>query len=712
VLQIRTPGVDGKTTVSENCEGMRQPAPCGTQNYALWPSYNRFAITKFMGALRAAIPAFLFGLRLWAAVCLSLYIAFWLQLDHAYWAGASAATVCQPSLGASLRKAWFRVVGTVVGAVAIVVLTAWFPQDRVGLLLGLAIWGAACGLVATLLRNFESYAAALAGLTAAVIASDELGAVGGANGDVFILAVTRASEICIGIVCAGIVLATTDFGGARHRLAAQFGAISAEIAGGLAGTFLLTGTKQSKTRPVRRDLIRRVAALDPVIDEALGESSDLRPHSSVLNGAVGGLFAALSGWRTVAVHLELLRSDLGRREAGMVLESIAAELRSAPAQCEAEDWMFDPTNWREACGSSVRTLTRLPVDTPSLRLLADRTAEALIGVRRALNGVLLLVDPARSIPGSRSVRVSVPDFLPALVNAARIFITIAAIELFWIATAWPSGAQAIAFAAIAVIVFSPRADQAYSTAIGFMIGAGLAAAFAAIVKFAVLPGLTTFAGFSLAIGLLLVPAGMLLAKRQSPMLMAMVVVFLPLLAPANQTSFDTQQFYNAALAIVLGVGAAVLAFRLLPPLPPSLGIRRLLSLTMRDLRRLTKGPIPRTAHGWEGRVYGRLFAMPEQTEPLQRAQLLAALSVGTEIIRLRHLARRFDQEIELDAALEALAQGDSIVAIERFGRLDRMLTTVPSTKPGGRLRLRARGSILAVSEALGQHAAYFESGAV
>jgi hypothetical protein len=31
------------------------------------------------------------------------------------------------------------------------------------------------------------------------------------------LAITRASEICIGIVCAGVVLATTDFGGARRR---------------------------------------------------------------------------------------------------------------------------------------------------------------------------------------------------------------------------------------------------------------------------------------------------------------------------------------------------------------------------------------------------------------------------------------------------------------------------------------------------------------
>jgi uncharacterized membrane protein YccC len=235
--------------------------------------------------LRSAAPALLFGLRLWAAVCLALYLAFWLQLDNAYWAGTSAAVVCQPSLGASLRKAWFRMIGTVVGAVAIVVLTACFPQGRVGFLLGLALWGAACGLAATLLRNFASYAAALAGLTAAVIASDELGAVGGVNGDAFMLAITRASEICIGIVCAGLVLAGTDFGGARRRLAAQLGAISAEIAGRLAGTFLLAGPEQSKTRPVRRELIRRVTALDPVIDEVLGESSDLRPHSPALQAA-------------------------------------------------------------------------------------------------------------------------------------------------------------------------------------------------------------------------------------------------------------------------------------------------------------------------------------------------------------------------------------------------------------------------------------------
>jgi uncharacterized membrane protein YccC len=672
----------------------------------LWVTDPAQAYRAVAGALRSATPALLFGLRLWAAVCLALYIAFWLQLDNAYWAGTSAAIVCQPSLGASIRKGWFRVVGTAVGAVAIVVLTAWFPQERVGFLLGLALWGAACGLFATLLRNFATYSAALAGYTAVIIASDELGAVGGANNDVFMFAVARASEICIGIICAGVVLASTDFGGARRRLAAQLAAISAEIAGRLAGTFLLAGPKQSTTRPVRRDLIRRVIALDPVIDEALGESSDLRSHSPTLQAAIGGLFAALSGWRSIAVHLESLRSDQSRREGDIVLGNIPQELR----QGDATSWAVDPLPVCQACAAAVRALTALPDRTLSLRLLADRTAEALIGIRRALNGLLLLVDPTRNIPESRSAWFKVPDLLPALVNAVRVFVTIATVEFFWIVTEWPNGAQAIVFAAVAVILFSPRADQAYTTTMSFMVGTGLTAALAAVVKFAVLPGVTTFAGFSLAIGLVLVPAGALMAQSwQTPMFTAMAANFVPLLAPANQMSYDTLQFYNAALAIVAGVGAGALSFRLLPPLSPALRTRRLLALTLRDLRRLTRGPIPRSANEWEARTYGRLSALPEQAEPLQRAQILAALSVGTEIIRLRRVAHRFEPHGELDAALDPVARGGSSVAIERLAQYDKRLASLPSTRPGARVRLRARGSILAMSEALAQHAAYFDS---
>src|SRR3984893_18452765 len=203
---------------------------------------------RLSAALRAVTPGLLFGLRLWAAVCLALYIAFWLELDNAYWAGTTAAVVCQPNLGASLRKGWFRAIGTIVGAVAIVVLTAFLLQNRFGFLLGLSLWCAACCFVASVLRNFAAYGAALAGFTAAIIASDELGAVGGASGDVFILAVTRATEICIGIVCAGVVLAGTDFGGTRRRLAVQLAELSAETTRRLVGTFSLAGPELSETR--------------------------------------------------------------------------------------------------------------------------------------------------------------------------------------------------------------------------------------------------------------------------------------------------------------------------------------------------------------------------------------------------------------------------------------------------------------------------------
>src|SRR6516164_11741342 len=92
---------------------------------------------RLANASRYAGRPLFFGLRLWVSVCLALYLAFWLELDNPYWAGTTAALVCQPHLGASLRKGWYRMLGTVVGGMAIVVLTACFPQNRTAFLAGL-----------------------------------------------------------------------------------------------------------------------------------------------------------------------------------------------------------------------------------------------------------------------------------------------------------------------------------------------------------------------------------------------------------------------------------------------------------------------------------------------------------------------------------------------------------------------------------------------
>ena len=667
-------------------------------------------------ALRAAGAPLLFGVRLWLSVCLALYVAFWLELPNAYWAGTSAAIMCQPHLGASLRKGWYRLIGTVIGAVAAVVLTACFPQDRAPFLVGLALWGAGCAFVSTLLKNFAAHSAALAGFTVAIIASDQLGATGGPNGQAFMLAVDRASELCIGIVSAGIVLAGTDFGQAQRRLGALFAAISSEITGRFAATLAVAGANFDETQKVRWELPRRVIALDPVIDEAFGESSQLRYHSPVLQTAVDGLFAALASWRAVAVHLRSLAPDRARQVADVVLQEIPKELRSAPEQEDPgpgsgagpSHWIADPVGLRHICEGAVRRLIALPASTPSLRLLADQTAEVLAGISRALNGLALLVeDTARPVPWGSRVRLRVPDWLPALINAGRAFVVIGAAELFWIVTEWPTGAEAIIFAAVAVILFAPRADQAYAGSKSFMIGTILTSVFAAIVAFAVLPNRETFPAFSLAIGLVLVPAGAGVAQPwQKVMFMAMAFLFVPILRPANQQIYDTQQFYNAASAIVIGVGAGVCSFRLIPPLSPVFRTRRLLELTLRDLRRLATGPIPDTVNDWQDHLFGRLAALPDAAQPLQRAQLIAALLIGTEIIKLRHLCRRFDLGSDIDAALDAFAQGNSVTAVARLADLDRALTS--GLDAGA---LRARGIILGISETLAHHAAYFDGAA-
>jgi uncharacterized membrane protein YccC len=672
-----------------------------------WRDFSLSAIgdaASSNSAVASAVPILLFGLRLWGAVCLALFIAFYLELDNAYWAGASAAAVCQISLGASLRKGWFRMIGTIAGAVTIVALTACFPQDRFAFLSGLALWGAACAFLATLLRNFASYAAALAGITAAVIAGGQLGSTGGPSGDAFTLAVTRVSEICIGIVCAGIVQAGADFCGSRRKLSHLLDALSEEIFGFLSTILKSAGSEFADAQIARRQLIRRVIELDPVIDAAIGESPDLHYRSSTLKAAVDGLFVAMSGLRIAAGLLARMPCESARLESKKVVERIPVE---ALGRSGAKRWLDEPLHLRRTFAAAGFELIAFPADTPSLRLLADKTGQALIGLSQSLDGLALLIGRARSNRrGGGPSCLHVPDWLPPFVNATRALATIGMVELFWIVTKWPNGATAITFATIGVILFAQRADRAFAATISFMGGAALAIASAAIVEFSILPGLQTFPEFCLAIGLVLIPAGSCMAQaRQPDVFMSVTALFIPFLAPTNQMSYDTLQFYNNALAIVGGLGAAALSFRVMPPLSPVLRSRRLLALTLSDLRRLAIRPTRRTSRDWAGRSYSRLSVLPEDATPLQRSQLLATTVVGCEIIQLRLVAHRLGLDVELDAPLRSVAGGEVILAITQFAKLDSSFAAL-----GTRPFLRARARILAITQVLDQHASYFARG--
>jgi uncharacterized membrane protein YccC len=378
--------------------------------------------------------------------------------------------------------------------------------------------------------------------------------------------------------------------------------------------------------------------------------------------------------------------------------------------------MADPLALHRVCAEAVRALISSPADTPSLRLLADETAKVLAGMLHVLDGLALLVDaPGQPSPRAPRVRLIEPDWLPALLNAARAFLAISAVELFWVATAWPNGVSAIVFVAVLVLLLSPKGDLAYGGALAFALGIAGAVVCAAAVKFAMLPALQTFPAFCAALGLFFLPAGFAMAASRQPVvttvLTAMTFNFNPLLAPTNQMNYDTAQYYNSALAIVVGCGVAPLAFLLLPPLSPAVRVRRLLALTSRDLRRLAIAAVPWTPEDWESRIISRLTALPDQATPLQRSQLLAALSVGAEIIGLRQMAAHLGTPTELDAALDDIALGHSIEAIAKLRQFDDRLASTRETGAEATMALRARGRILIISEAIAEHGHYFDAGA-
>ena len=656
-----------------------------------------------MKPIVAAIRPLLYGVQMTAAVSLALFVAFYLQLDTPSWAGTTAAIVCQPVVGSALLKGAFRMVGTAFGAVAAVLLTAVFPQDRFGFLFGMLVWAAACSFVSTLLRNFAAYAAMLAGYTLIIIAGTSISA----PDQVFEIAVNRASEICVGIVAGTLAVGLTDLGDAPKRLSDLLSRLIRETALHLASV-LAGGARQGiEGASVRRALIGRTAALDPIIDQAAGESPELLQRRSVLRAAIDGLFEALSGARIVETHLLNLPEAEAARNAQIVSGKLPDDWRiTTPGNPQTAHSALD----RDGNLLLVRNLVGLETKDLSLRLKADGAADVASGLAAAANGLALIDDPARARAVARVPKLVVADYLPAMINALRVFLGVGAVVLFWIITAWPNGPQALIFTAVTIMVFSPMQGRSIQAAMGQGVGTIIAAVVVAFIKFVLLVNKETFGAFALMIAIGLVPLGALSSiPLLAPFFIPASLNFVPMLSPTNLMTFDVASYLNTALGLLAGCAAGGLALLLIPHLPLRIRSQRLVDLSIRDLRRLAAGKRKWTLREWQGRIYARMIEMPEGAEPVQRSLLVTTLSVGIQVIRLSHLTRHGQISSRLAEMRESLAHGDLIMLRRALDELGEGLAAVPDTIPGARGRLRARSALLAIEDAVNRHSGYFES---
>src|ERR1700692_2584653 len=148
-------------------------------------------------------PIWLHLLKTLAAVASAMGLAMLLQLPQPRVAMTTAVVLMQPLAGMVLAKSVYRFFGTLLGAVAALMLGAVFVQQPEAYMAGLTVWVAVCTSLAMRYRHFRWYGFVLAGYTAALIG---IPAVSYPNG-LLIASLNRAAEVTIGILCAGAISA-------------------------------------------------------------------------------------------------------------------------------------------------------------------------------------------------------------------------------------------------------------------------------------------------------------------------------------------------------------------------------------------------------------------------------------------------------------------------------------------------------------------------
>jgi uncharacterized membrane protein YccC len=581
-----------------------------------------------------------FSLRAVFASLLALDIAFALQLDAPYWAAMTIWMVAQPTPGMAVSRGFYRIVGTLVGALAGVVLMACFAQTPELFIFALALWVGATTLASNLLRNFRSYGAVLAGYTAAIVA---LGAYHNPEHTLEI-AFARGSATIIGIAC--FMLVASLF--APHR---AYAITRARLRGALAWTARRAALPAATTIPEKialgAPLINELILLDTEVEFAAAESPEFRLHAATARSLLAHLIAAIAAKRSMDARLlragplappELPRAladadTLFHSAPGLLDRDQAAGLAAAIAQLRARVAEIDP----------ITSGTSAPVLIDS-QVILDRLDDLLRHLDDALQDWASL--EGASLRPATGLHLNFHrDHRAALINGARAFLAVIAAGAFWIASAWSSGTGLVIMASVVCSLFSafPRPDRA---GLSFLTGAALSLPCAFVWNFFILQNVSGFPLLAFALALFLVPAALfLLDPRKSLIAVAACVNFIIISRPTNPMDYDVVSFLNNAVATVAGVAFGVLAYRLFLPPDPAAARRYVIHRLRQGLGRLAaQNPIPIPCD-WQTRTLDRINRLHDPAnlsatptdEWLEGG--LASLEFGNEILRLRLLLR-------------------------------------------------------------------------
>lgn len=658
-------------------------------------------------------PRWLFAVKTLIAAFLALWIAFRLGFDSPRSAMMTVFIVALPSSGQALEKSIYRLAGTLVGCLVALSILAVFPQQPVLLFLALAFWVAVCTSGSALMRNARSYGFVLAGYTACMIALPAIDA----PLHVFDLAVSRVTEISVGILCAAFV---NDALFPRHQ--------SDQLVQSVRGLYLnviqlchdaMAGRLDDRQMEMRHlQFAADVAALESGRAASWFEAGDVRVRSRQLHAFNAAAMVTLTTFHTLHRLMHRLRKD-GHAEIAEHMQALYASLAESlfidglPARTAAEAGTT-ANRLRErhvllaqqAAQVKQTFLQRLPASEQKLAMetaleLFQRLEKELltmVGAFHALAGRLTVM-PANTQGKTVTYSASTPPMI-AVAAGVRSAAALLLLALAWHAFNWPSAAGAVIIAVIfcGLASSSPNpGGMIRQTTFGF----ALAVPFAFVCAFFLLNHVEGYAMLVLAMAPFLM-AGAYVSTWKPVMGIGIGfnLMFAQMVAPENLMRFDVASFLNDSIAQIVGLVLAACMFALILPEYRQGARAHIERALWREAARLDGREANRLRHRFESRVRDLLnqlhMGLRGMADGRTRRTLnlaMTLLEAGHALLNLQGSADRLAQHADVQQALLACrnkvlqvfslqgtdGQENALAAIREAGRVMRHVEAASSS---------------------------------
>ncbi len=583
-----------------------------------------------------------------AATFLALGIAMKLEMSQPRTAMTTVFIVMQPQSGMVFAKSFYRICGTLVGLVVMLALLGLFPQQPELFILSTAIWVGICTAGAARNRNFRSYGFVLAGYTAALIGIPASQHPDGA----LLSALTRVSEVLLGIVCAGAVSALVfpEHTGEvlRSTVRARFSTFVDYVGMALAGRI-----ERAQIEATNARFVADVVGFEAMRSSVVFESPDSRMRGGRLSRLNSEFMTASTRFHT----LHQLMNRLHMASAWATIDALEPYFKEiSPLLRKSGEPVLTAADAVHAAAQLETYKADLPKRIRATRAALEAHPDApLLDFDTASELLYRFVDDLHAYTATyASLAVASHErerwieryepktnLLAAGISGLRAAVVMSVLGAFWIATAWPSGTT-LTLTAAAVCGLASSSPNPSRMAFQMAVGTMLSSLMAMILTFGIFPHIDGFPLLCAALTpFLALGVYMTMRPKLAGYGIGYSIFFCFLAGPDNLIQYDPTTFMNDALALVLSMLVPALAFAvLLPPSTPWLRNRLLV-----DLRR-------QVVTGCRGRIAGlrtrfesgardlmfQINALAEGEPELKRDTLrwlFAVLEVGNAIIDLR-----------------------------------------------------------------------------